>query len=240
MAVDGPGGFDPKALVEAGLMKALEMQRPIAAANVARLRRVHPDKSPSEVVGILNKTFIGAVTVSGAAAGAAAIAPNGVVQVPAAVADFLAFTEASVLYVLSLAEVHGLDPEDLERRKLLFLTVMLGDSAVGALDQVIKRSGRYWAKLIVDKIPMPAINAANKVLGPRFITKYGTKQGVLVLGKEVPFGIGVILGGGGNAAFAWATVRSARKVFGAAPRAWLSDGLERPDDDTGLAIVPAT
>ena len=45
---------------------------------------------------------------------------------------------------------------------------------------------------------MTAINKANKVLGPRFITKYGTKQGVLVLGKQVPMGIGAVLGGGGN------------------------------------------
>lgn len=229
MARDLPGGIAPKAVLEAAFVKALELQRPAAAANVARLRRLHPEKSPEDIIRGLTKTYVGAVSVTGAGAGAAAIVPNGAVQIPAALADFLAFTEGTVLYILSLAEVHGLDPEDLERRKLLVLTVMVGDGAVGVLDKVIGKTGKYWAKVIVDKTPMAAINAANKILGPRFITKYGTKQGVLVLGKQVPFGVGVVLGGGGNAAFAMLTARSAKKIFGAAPKAWPSQPQERPD-----------
>lgn len=240
MAKKLPGGIDPKTLIDVGLMKALELQRPVAAANVNRLRRVHADKSPKEIIEILNKTYVGAVSVTGAAAGATAIVPNGAVQIPAAIADFLAFTEATVLYVLSLAEVHGLDPEDIERRKLLVITVMLGDSAVGVLDKVIGRAGKHWAKQIVEKVPMQAVNAANKVLGPRFITKYGTKQGVLVLATEIPFGIGVIVGGGGNATFAWLTTRTAKKIFGAAPKAWPSLAPNGSDDGGDFAPVPAT
>lgn len=223
MARDLPGGIAPKAVLEAAFVKTLELQRPAAAANVARLRRLHPDKSPQDIIRTLTKTYVGAVSVTGASAGAAAIVPNGAVQIPAALADFLAFTEATVLYVLSLAEVHGLHPEDRERRKLLVLTVMVGDGAVGVLDKIIGKTGKYWAKAIVDKTPMAAINAANKLLGPRFITKYGTKQGVLVLGKQVPFGVGVLLGGGGNAGLAILTARSAKKIFGAAPEAWSSE-----------------
>jgi hypothetical protein len=41
---------------------------------------------------------------------------------------------------------------------------------------------------------MSAVNKANKVLGYRFITKYGTKQGVLVLSKQIPFGLGIAVG----------------------------------------------
>jgi len=134
--------------------------------------------------------------------------------------DVLAYTEASVLYTLSLAELHGLHADDTERRKLLVLTVLLGDSAIGALDQTVKRTGPYWARRIVESIPMSAINKANKVLGPRFITKYGTKQGVLVLSKQVPLGIVAVLGGGGNHLFARLTVKSARKIFGPPPTAW--------------------
>jgi hypothetical protein len=53
-------------------------------------------------------------------------------------------------------------------RKALLYTVMLGDSALGAVSKFTDHAGGYWA---------------NKILGPRFITKYGTKQGVLVLSK---------------------------------------------------------
>jgi hypothetical protein len=43
----------------------------------------------------------------------------------------------------------------------------------------------------------------NRILGRNFVTKYGTKQGILVLGRVAPFGIGAGLGAAGNAA--WGT-----------------------------------
>lgn len=202
----------------AGFEKALVAQQPLARRNVERLRRVHPDDAPALIVKKLNRYYLAAVTASGGASGAAGVVPGA--AIPTALADVMVFTEASVLYVLSLAEVHGLHPEDLERRKLLVLTVLMGDSAVGALNKAVPRTGGYWAKKIVEGIPMAAIDKANKILGPRFITKYGTKQGVLVLSKQVPFGIGAALGAGGNHAFGRLSVTSARKIFGPAPTSW--------------------
>lgn len=38
--------LNPRALVQKGFDKALVGQYPIARAHVARLRRVHPDKTP--------------------------------------------------------------------------------------------------------------------------------------------------------------------------------------------------
>ena len=46
---------------------------------------------------------------------------------------------------------------------------------------------------------------------------------MLVLSKQVPMGIGAILGGGGNHVFARLTVKSSAKIFGPPPAAW-SDG----------------
>jgi hypothetical protein len=208
----------PKKALERGLTKALTMQRPLAKKNVARLRRLHPKDSPRDLVRRLDRHYLTTVTGTGTAAGAVALVPTA--GIAAALADTVAFTEVTVLYVLSLAEVHQLDPEDFERRQLLVLTVLLGDSAIGALNKTVERTGGYWAKLIVNKIPMSAINKANKVLGPRFITKYGTKQGVLVLGKQVPFGVGAVIGGSGNHLFGRACMKSARKIFGPPPKGW--------------------
>lgn len=217
--------MDAKKAVAAALEKALVAQAPLAVKNVERLRRVHPDATPRQLLQKLDTTYLSAVTVSGGAAGAAALAPG--VGVPAALADVLVFTEATVLYLLSRAEIHGLHPDDIERRKLLVYMVMVGDSANAALGKAIPRTGGHWAKRIVQNIPMSAINNANKVLGPRFITKYGTKQGVLVLSKQVPLGIGAALGGGGNHVFGRLTLRSANKVFGSPPHSWEISG-ERP------------
>lgn len=213
--------FDPQAVVKAGLNKALENQQPLAVANVERLRRVHPDKTPAQLIAYMNKFYLGIVTTTGAGAGAAAVVPNLLVQVPAAMADLLGFLEASVIYTLSVAEIHGLDLEDFERRTLLVTSVLVGNSAATAtLEPLIGRTAPYWGKQIVRSIPMSAINKANKILSPRFITKWGTKQGALVLGKQIPYFIGAVIGGGGNSLFGWFVIKSARKILGPPPESW--------------------
>jgi hypothetical protein len=210
--------IDPKDLARRGFEKALMAQQSLAVASVARLRRVHPGMSPREQLRYLDRAFLIAVTTSGGAAGATAVVPGA--GIPGALVDVAAFTEASVLYVLSCAEVHGLDSEDLERRRLLVLTVLIGDSATRALKTAVGRTGPHWARRIVTAIPMTTINRLNKLLGPRFITKYGTKQGLLVLSKQVPLGIGVLLGGAGNHMIGRGVIASARKVFGDPPDSW--------------------
>ncbi|MET9883341.1 hypothetical protein ABZZ20_09320 [Streptomyces sp. NPDC006430] len=217
---------DAKSLLQQALDKALVAQQPLARKHVERLRRVHPSDTPQELIRRLDRYYLAGVTASGGASGAAGLVPGA--GIPTALADVMLFTEASVLYTLSLAEVHGMHHDDFERRKLLVLTVLLGDGAVKTLDKVIGRTGPYWARRIVGAIPMSAINRANSVLGPRFITKYGTKQGVLVLSKQVPLGIGAALGAGGNHVFGRLTIKSARTIFGQPPSSWA--GGDRGDE----------
>lgn len=218
-----PARVDAKAAVKSAFSAAVEKQYPVAAANVARLRRVHPQKDPSQLIAHLDKYYLGAVTTTGAGAGAAAIVPNGWVQIPVAAAELVTFLEASVLYALSVAEIHGVHAEDVERRRLLVMSVLLGDAAVKkAVEPILGRSVPYWGRAIVNSIPMSAISKANKVLGPRFITKYGTKQGVLVLGKQMPMLIGVGIGAAGNGTFGWFVIRSARRILGPPPEEWPS------------------
>lgn len=212
---------DAKSLVQRGLDRALVAQQPLAKKQVERLRRVHSSETPQELIRRLDRYFLTSITASGGASGAAAVVPGA--GIPTALADAMVFTEASVLYTLSLAEIHDLHPEDFERRKLLVLTVLLGDGAVKALDKAVGRTGPYWARRIVGAIPMSAIKRVNNVLGGRFITKYGTKQGVLVLGKQVPLGIGAALGAGGNHVIGRLTIRSARAIFGPPPSNWAGE-----------------
>lgn len=46
------------------------------------------------------------------------------------------------------------------------------------------------------------------------------KQGVLVLGKQVPLFIGAGIGAGGNGLFGWLIVKAARKILGPPPESW--------------------
>lgn len=150
--------------------------------------------------------------------------------------DLAAFLEASVLYVLAVAEIYGIDVEDIERRRFLVMTVLLGDTGTKTVAQALgKKSVPYWSKSIISKIPMESINAANRVLGPRFITKYGTKQGVLVLGKQLPLALGALVGAGGNAAFGYWIVQSTKKFLQKAPENW--DHFDSKDRESFDSIV---
>src|SRR3954466_44964 len=203
--------MDHKEVASHALTKALTFQSPVARNNLERLRRVHPEATPTELAKLVTKYYLSLVTTSGGAMGAAGAIPGG--GLASAAFDLVAFTEASVLYTLTLAEIHGIHPEDLERRRLLVQTVLIGDSAIAALNKGAGRAVPHWGKQIVNAIPMTAVHKANKVLGPRFITKYGTKQGVLVLSKQIPLGLGIGVGAFSSDMIGRAIVSTAKKVF---------------------------
>ncbi len=173
------------------------------------------------MISHLNKWYLGVVAAAGAGAGAAAVIPNVALQVPVAIAEFAGYLEASVLYVYSVMAVHDLPIEDKERRKLLVASILLGNNAsVKIIEQVIGRTAPYWGKLVVKAIPIKAVNAINKVLGPRFVVKWASTRGVLVLGKQIPMWIGAGIGASGNALFGAFVVKSAKKILGPAPKTW--------------------
>ncbi|WP_084436484.1 hypothetical protein [Actinomyces gerencseriae] len=211
--------LNPKTLIASAYGNALKSQQPLARANLQRLRRAHPNKTPAQIITSINRTYITTVSTSGACAGLTAVAPNGAVQVPAALADLTAYLEASILYVLSILEIYSIDNTEL--RRTMVTAILLGDKAAcNTINALAKRTVPHWSKNVIRTIPMSAINKANAILGPRFITKYGTKQGVLVLGKQVPMFIGAGIGAGGNAAFGWLTIRATRKLLGPPPESW--------------------
>lgn len=206
----------------AAVEKGLELQRPKVQAFLRRARQRRPDATPAEVLASLEKQYTGTVVTLGAGAGASAAAPG--IGTAAGlllnVAEVGAFIEASALFCLAVAEVHDIDVADLARRRTLLLAVLMGEGGSKIVQKVAGRAGPYWAKSIVNGLPMSTITSVNKVLGPRFVTRYGTKQGVLVLGRDLPFGVGAAIGAGGNAAFARMTIRGTRRAFGPAPATW--------------------
>jgi len=201
------------------LDKALQIQQPLVARHVQRLKTSRPGGSPDDIIRVLEKRYLAALTGSGAAMGAAAAAPGVGTGVYVALSGGEAFTslEATVLYILAVAEVHGMPVHEIERRRTLLMAILLGESGTEFIQEATARTGKYWAKQLIQGIPMSQINRINRLLGPHFITKYGTKQGVIVLGRALPFGIGVCIGAGGNYAIARGVVAATRRAFGPPP-----------------------
>jgi hypothetical protein len=208
-----------------GLENALGVQRAPVAGYVARLRRARPDATPAEIIVVLEKQYLAAVTSTGAAVGGAAAVPGvgTALALTLSGGETVVFLEATALFALAVAEVHGIRVDEIERRRTLVLAVILGDRGAMLVEKMVGRTGQHWGDLLPDVLPMSSITAINKTLGRWFLTRYGRKQGVLAIGRVAPFGIGAVIGAGGNRAFGRRVVDTSRRVFGPAPSRF-SDG----------------
>ncbi|MGH3753793.1 MAG: hypothetical protein ACRDRP_14055 [Pseudonocardiaceae bacterium] len=208
------------------LEKAISIQRSPVAGHVARLRQARPDATPAEIIAVLEKQYLTTVTVSGAAVGGAAAVPA--VGTLAALAltggETVVFLEATALFALAVAEVHGIRVEEVERRRTLVLAVVLGDRGAMLVEKMTGRTGQHWGDLLPDMIPMSSISAINTTLGRWFLTRYGRKLGVLALGRVAPFGIGAAIGAAGNRAFGRTVVNTSQRVFGPPPARFADGG----------------
>ena len=204
------------------LDKAIGVQAPLVRRNIARARQRNPEATPAQVIRTLERMYVSAVAGTGAAVGATAAAPAVGTGIALALSagEFFSSLELSTLFVLSLAEVHEIPLDEIERRRTLVMGILLGESGSTTIGKAAERTGQHWARQLVSKVPTSTLKQINKVLGKNFVTKYGTKQGIIVLGRVVPFGIGAAIGGGANATMAAFAVRAARRAFGPAPQAW--------------------
>jgi hypothetical protein len=207
------------AVLQRGVEKAISTQQAPVAGYVARLRRAQPNATPAEVIAVLEKRYLTAVTGTGAAVGGAAAVPAVGTALALALSggETVMFFEATVLFALAVAEVHGIRVADVERRRTLLLALILGDNAAILVEKMAGRTSQHWAELLPDAIPLSSITAINKALGRWFLYRYGRKQGILALGRLTPLGIGAAIGAAGNRAFGRTVVNTSRQVFGPAP-----------------------
>lgn len=221
-----------KALVNA-FDKAISIPDPAIDAYVRRLRAWSAkqsrtgdpiDRGPAWAVRAAEKQYLAAVTSMGAGSGAVAAAPGVGTAVSLALmgGELAGNLGATALYILAVAKIHGLDASDVERRRTLLYVALLGQSAPKAVEKALGRAGPYWAKTIIKNLDREAIAAVNRVLGPRFVTLYGTRQGVIVLGRVVPFGIGAGVGAVANIAIGFTVVKGVRRAFPPPPPEWLA------------------
>lgn len=214
------GGVLAKARAAAGwaVNRAIAVQDPAVERLASRVGYADAAVSPADAVRALDKHYRTTVVSLGAAGGGAAMIPG--VGIVANIGEISAYLEATMLYSLTLARIHGVGVKDIDRRRMLLYTMLLGDAGAEAVERAAARLGKHWGKRLATAVPLEAVKAANKILGHNFITKWGTKQGFLVLGRDIPFGIGVGVGAGGNWLLARGTIRAGRSVFGPPPENW--------------------
>ncbi|WNV84714.1 hypothetical protein [Umezawaea sp. Da 62-37] len=203
--------------------KAISLQVPLVGKHIARARQRNPEATPAEVVRTLERMYVSALTGRGVMAGGAV--GTGIALALSA-GEFFSSLKLSTLFVLSIAEVHGVRLDEIERRQTLVMVVLIGEYGSTAFGQVAGRTSQHWGRQLVSKVSPATLRQLNRGLSTNFITKYGTKQGVIVLGQVVPIGISAAIGGVANAIVAVMAVQAARRTFGPAPRSWPETSLE--------------
>ncbi|MFC0313498.1 hypothetical protein ACFQNE_04775 [Gordonia phosphorivorans] len=214
-------------LVAKILEKAHRLQEPAVTKYVARLRAKHPDDSPEQLIGRLERQYLNAVTVSGGAVGAAASIPGigTITAISALSADTALFIEASALLALATAEVHGISPHEVERRRALVLSVALGEEGIAALGKVAGARGTdAIARLAGPGVSASRLSSLNRMLAGKLVKKFALRRAPILAGKLIPGGIGAAVGGAGNRALGTLVLRNAREAFGPPPRFWDIDG----------------
>ncbi|MGK2882904.1 MAG: hypothetical protein ACSLE6_19685 [Mycobacterium sp.] len=218
------------------------VQAPAVKAYVDRLRNGSPGASPQEIVSRLEKHYQAAALASGAAVGSAAAFPGvgTLVALSAVAGETVVFLEATAVFVLAVAEVHGIPPEHRERRRALVLAALVGEEGKGAVADLLGpgRTSGAWMADGAASLPLPAVTQLNTRLVRFFVKKYALKRGAAAFGKMLPVGIGAVVGGVGNRLMSKKIVANSRLAFGPAPLRWPSPLHVLPPLDGTIAIEP--
>lgn len=215
--------------LDSALDKALVLQRPLVQAHLDRVRARAPHASPAMVIEQLERRYTAATVGIGAAAGGAAAVPGvgTATSLAAGAAEITAFVSATAMYVLALAELHSVPVSNPGVRRALVLGILVGGEGVAAIDSAGGAS-RHWAQVLNRPDTKGKITGINARLGPLLLTRFGARQGALLVGRALPLGIGAGIGAAGNAALARAAISAARRAFGPAPAAFPGRVIDVP------------
>lgn len=221
----GPPKASTRALAQV-IERSTRIQTPAAAAYVGRLRRAHPGAGPAEIVAMLEKRYLAALTASGAAVGSAATFPGvgTLTAMSAGAGETVFFMEATAVFVLANAVVYGVPADHRERRRALVLSVLVGDDSRRAIGELIgpARTNGGWLAEGMASLPLSTLGRMNTRMLKYFIKRYAVRRGALMFGKMLPVGIGAAVGGAGNRIVGKKIVRNARQAFGVPPARWPS------------------
>ncbi|GGC70587.1 hypothetical protein IEU95_13570 [Hoyosella rhizosphaerae] len=220
--------------------KGVNIPGPVVANFVNKLRTKHPDDTPGQIIGRIDRYYLNTVTSTGAAVGATAAVPGvgTVAALAAAGGETAVFFATSAFYTLALAEVYNLPIEDVERRRALVMSIAMGNTTSVLAEKAALRKGRSWADTVANVIPSPSIGKLNAALARRMLLRLAQTRGFMTIGRIVPFGVGAAIGAATNRTLGRALVVHAHKAFGPPPRRWLSPPAAEIIDHEADANVP--
>ncbi len=251
MKIATEAAFDKEGNPKPGLYRmmynAVEVQRPLVVANLRRLRRHYPHASAEQLSRKLERDYLAAVASGGAAIGATAVVPGigTVASLSLSAAATVGFLEGSALYAQSIAELHGVQIDDPERARTLVMAIMLGEEGstlvMAFAGQASGRSGSVmsqWGPMVGERLPKGMVRTIGTRTRKKFMRWLLAKQGTALVGRAIPFGIGAVVGGGGNLMMGRSVIASAKQAFGPLPETIPGELLQEMETPDRLSRKP--
>ncbi|WP_244666779.1 hypothetical protein [Myceligenerans indicum] len=211
--------YQPSSPLDHLVDKAVTVPSAAIRRHVDKIRARNPHASPAEIITLLEKEYLRVIETTGSAVGAAAAIPAVGTATSAALStsDVATFFASSAAFSLAVADVHGIDTEDVPRRRALLLATVLGDKGAQDVENAIGGSGVAWGKVLLTSMPRTTLTRVNKALTHKFVQKQLAKQGSLLIGRIMPFGIGAVVGWFGARALGHTVIAQSRIAFGPPP-----------------------
>ncbi|MCU1545868.1 MAG: hypothetical protein JWP30_968 [Homoserinimonas sp.] len=209
-----------------GFDRLLTTQRPAVLAHVRNVRRSHPTATPEQIIRILERHYLTAVTAGGASVGATAVVPGVGTGISLALTgvETAVFLEASALFAQSVTEIHGITMTDPDRARTIVMAMMLGTSGADLVRNLAAQAtgngvprARFWGDVIGRNVPQAFMGQIADRVKRSFIQRFARNTTAGALGRIMPFGIGAVIGGVGSNMLGRKIVESSRQAFGPPP-----------------------
>lgn len=203
---------DRDGLLERALNRVVSMNSRLARQQIERFGA---GKAGDALLRRLDRQYRLAVTGSGAAVGASAIVPGFGTAAGAALSggQTVVMLEATMLYVLSYAEATGVKVDDVDRRRVLLMAVLLGKTGQEVVETILGHGDEGWVSQLARGGPPEVVKKVNRELRGRFFKTYGVQQGLMAVARLLPFGAGVAVGGLTGAFSSGAVIKATRQAF---------------------------
>jgi hypothetical protein len=170
------------------------------AVEVERLQ--HPGITPRELAELLVRDRTRFVAATGAVTALPGVIPGWgtAVEVGAALADAATLLYNQVALILGIAHAYGRDLDDHEGRKFdVILTLALEAGIAVPAAKTLEVLGE---RVALGALPKDTVAAVNKRVGAAVARRIAQRRAKVILGRELPLGVGVAIGAGFNY---WAT-----------------------------------
>ncbi len=173
-----------------------------------------------EKITALTDSFSRELGAAGAAAGAAAAAPTvgTAATLLATTAELGWFTARAGDLILTIAALHGHpDPSVDERRAWVLAVLIYGSSARDGFARAVNEASTGLSPVGNRRLSMATLQTANRVMARSLLRRYGSRRGLIALGRTLPVGIGAVIGGSANYVAIRTLARHADEFFARLP-----------------------